>query len=328
MSLGGSTVFAGRDLFDTAVDVMLEHGIVPVISAGNAGPSSLTVGSPGSVAERHHRRRRQPAHNERILRRSQYGAATGSLPSVHGRADRVLQLAWAERRRPAGSRRDVERLRELRAGVWLRPPSHQLASGTSFASPSVAGVAAVLRQRFPAATARQIRNAIIASANPGVLADGSTALDQGPAMSMPARPRRCSRPAPCRTPAGPGAYNKSVKVNIEKSTTWTCATARAVRRSPASSRASATTSCTGSIPNTSQVIVTLSGVTPALPPAQQNQLFGDDILLTVHTAKTSAIGEGDYPVFEFSPVGGTFVSTNPRNGHHADHRQRRLDERR
>ena len=46
--------------------------------------------------------------------------------------------------------------------------------------------------------------------------------------------------------------------------------------------------------NTNQVIVSLSNVTPSLPPAQQNQPFGDDILLVVHSAKTSAIGEGDF----------------------------------
>ena len=67
-------------------------------------------------------------------------------------------------------------------------------------------------------------------------------------------------------------------------------------------------------PNTRQVIVVLSGVTPALPPAEQNQLFGDDILLTVHSAKTSAIGEGDYKVFTFSPSGGTFVVDDPEEG--------------
>ena len=37
MSLGGSTLAAGRDLFDTAVDVMAQKDIVAVISAGNAG---------------------------------------------------------------------------------------------------------------------------------------------------------------------------------------------------------------------------------------------------------------------------------------------------
>ena len=47
--------------------------------------------------------------------------------------------------------------------------------------------------------------------------------------------------------------------------------------------------------------------------AQQNQLFGDDILLGVHSAKTSAIGEGDYKQFLFTR-GGTFVVNNPETG--------------
>ena len=46
-------------------------------------------------------------------------------------------------------------------------------------------------------------------------------------------------------------------------------------------------------PNTRQIVVVLSDVTPALPPAEQNQLFGDDILLTIHSPKTSSIGDGD-----------------------------------
>jgi len=57
----------------------------------------------------------------------------------------------------------------------------------------------------------------------------------------------------------------------------------------------------------------LSSVTPALPLAQQNQLFGDDTLLTVHSAKTSQIGEGDYEVYEFS-TGGTFTVNDPETG--------------
>lgn len=52
---------------------------------------------------------------------------------------------------------------------------------------------------------------------------------------------------------------------------------------------------------------------PHLPPSQQNQLFGDDILLAVHSAKTSSIGQGDYPFFTFT-VGGTFVVNNPETG--------------
>ena len=47
-------------------------------------------------------------------------------------------------------------------------------------------------------------------------------------------------------------------------------------------------------------MIVLSNVMPLLPPEEQNQLFGDDILLAVHSAKTSAIGEGDYQVFTFT----------------------------
>jgi subtilisin family serine protease len=48
MSLGGPTTFAGRELEDAEVDVMLQKGIVPVVAAGNAGPSSITVGGPAT----------------------------------------------------------------------------------------------------------------------------------------------------------------------------------------------------------------------------------------------------------------------------------------
>ena len=41
-------MFAGRDLFDRMTDAFLDHDIVVVTSAGNAGQASLTVGSPGT----------------------------------------------------------------------------------------------------------------------------------------------------------------------------------------------------------------------------------------------------------------------------------------
>jgi hypothetical protein len=60
------------------------------------------------------------------------------------------------------------------------------------------------------------------------------------------------------------------------------------------------------------VVVTLA-TRPTLPPAQQNQLFGDDILLAIHSAKTSEVGEGDYKQFAFT-TGGTFVIDDPETG--------------
>src|SRR5581483_664490 len=52
-------------------------------------------------------------------------------------------------------------------------------AGTSFAAPSVAGAAALLREAAPQASAIQVRTAILRGANPKVLGDKSTALDQG-----------------------------------------------------------------------------------------------------------------------------------------------------
>ena len=315
MSLGGSTVAAGRDLMDQAADALLDHGIVPVIAASNAGPSSLTVGSPGSAAGALTVGAASLPHNERILRRSQFGPAIGSLY----RPFMGVQMAYFSSRGPnADGRPDPDVVSNGFAnygqGYGTTAGSISLSSGTSFASPSVAGVAAVLRHRFPAATARQIRDAIIASANPGVLDDGSTALDQGRGYVDAGGAAALLAAGTVPLIPGLGAYNGSVKVNIEKNTdldvrdgsiSETIASLKPGQRFDLPYRVH---------PNTSQVIVVLSGVTPALPPAEQNQLFGDDILLTIHSAKTSAIGEGDYKVFTFSPTGGTFVVNNPEEG--------------
>ena len=60
--------------------------------------------------------------------------------------------------------------------------------------------------------------------------------------------------------------------------------------------------------NTSAIVVTLSGVTPG---DNQNVLFGDNILLTVHSAKTSAAN--DYKVFQFTS-GGMWTIPDPDAG--------------
>jgi len=49
MSLGGPTVFDGRDLEAQTVDYATSIGITVVASAGNDGPAPMTVGSPGTA---------------------------------------------------------------------------------------------------------------------------------------------------------------------------------------------------------------------------------------------------------------------------------------
>jgi Subtilase family len=254
------------------------------------------------------------AHNERILRRLQLGPTTGALY----RPFLGTQTAFFSSRGPnADGRLDPDVVANGFASFGQgsgTAATITIASGTSFAAPTTAGVAALLRQAFPAATARQIRNAIIAGANPNLLADASTVLDQGAGYvdGVAAANLLAAGAVPDALPEAPKA-NKNVNVNVQQNTflrvhdgplTESATDLKPGQRHEVVYRVN---------PNTSQVVVVLSNVVPALPPAQQNQLFGDDILLSVHSAKTSAIGEGDYKFYDFT-TGGTFTFDNPETG--------------
>jgi hypothetical protein len=49
MSLGGPTLFDGRDIEDKLVDIITSNGITVVAAAGNEGPASMSTASPGSA---------------------------------------------------------------------------------------------------------------------------------------------------------------------------------------------------------------------------------------------------------------------------------------
>jgi subtilisin family serine protease len=179
MSFGHATIFAGRDLFDTEVDALLNNGIVTVISAGNTGPSSMTIASAATSRNAITVGAASLPQNERILRRLQFGPSIGPLV----RPFLGVQTADFSSRGPDASglsHPDVTASGFADIGQGSGTVNTiGFSSGTSVSAPSVAGVAALLRQAFPGATASQIRNAIIASANSELLSDGSTVLDQG-----------------------------------------------------------------------------------------------------------------------------------------------------
>jgi subtilisin family serine protease len=312
MSLGGSTVFAGRDVFDTAVDAIVAAGIVPVVAASNTGPSSLTVGSPGTSLSALTVGAASLPHNERILRNLQFGVGIGPLYRPFG----GIQTAYFSSRGPNADGRpapdiSVNGFANFGQGFSASSLGITIGSGTSYASPSVAGVAALLVQSFPSATARQIRNAIAFTGNPALIHDGSTYLDFGSGYvdALAARNLLATGKVPNAPPVG--KPNGSVKVNIEQGTTLDVRDGF-VQQSFTGLKPGQRGEVLYRVhPNTKQVIVTLSNVTPA---AQQNVLFGDDILFAIHSAKTSSIGEiGDYNVLTLS-TGGTFVVNNPETG--------------
>ncbi len=314
MSLGGPTVAPGTDLGDELVDMMLQHDIVTVVAAGNAGPAALTLGSPSSSRSALSVGAASLPHNERILRDLQYGPGIGLLYRPFG----GIEMSYFSGRGPNADGRVQPNVvangfANFGMGLGSTVLSLDIGSGTSFSTPSISGIAAVLRQAYPNATARQIRNAIILSANPS-LVTGATVLDQGNGYvnAAAAAALLAAGKAPDTVDALPKA-NESVKVNVEKATDLDVVNGF-VTRSLTGLKPSERRDIVYRVnPNTSQVVIALTNFTAALPAVQQNPLFGDDLIVAVHSAKTSSIGEGDYKYFAFA-TNGTVVINNPETG--------------
>jgi hypothetical protein len=314
MSLGGATLYAGRDIEDEMTNAFLENDIVLVVAAGNQGPGGATVGSPGSGASSLTVGAAGTAVHERILRNIQFGVGIGSLY----RPFSGTQTAYFSSRGPTADGRVDPNIvangfANFGMGTGATTGTLSIGSGTSYASPTIAGIAAVLRQAVPAATARQVYNALLASADASAVQDGSGPLDRGAGFVNAVAARALLQDWTSVSDAAPGygIENKNVNVNILQGAdvkTWSGDVTRSVSGLLPGQRFETFYKVT---PNTGAVVVTLANVVPG---AVQNALFGDDIMFTVHSAKTSSIGaSGDYKVFTLS-TGGTFTIPKPDQG--------------
>ncbi|WP_411080129.1 S8 family peptidase [Streptomyces sp. cmx-18-6] len=159
LSLGGEDT-AGHDPLEAAVDrISARSGILFVIAAGNEGPDASTIGSPGSAASA--LTVGAVDRKDRIAGFSSTGpTADGSLkPDITAPGVGIVAAKAAK-------------------GVEGVPavPGYAAMSGTSMATPHVAGAAAVLAQRHPGWTGERIKQALTASAKPG---SGLSPLQQG-----------------------------------------------------------------------------------------------------------------------------------------------------
>ncbi len=311
MSLGGATLFAGRELHDQLTLEMLEVGIVLVASAGNDGPTALTAHPPGASPGSLGVAAASTAAHLRIMLDLNYGSGFGYLV----RPFDGLQTADFSSRAPTADGRMVPDLAANGVASFVQGPTGALdfINGTSPAAPTVAGAAALLREAFPEVEAVKIRNALPQSANPDLFADGSGAFDRGAGfLDIPAAMALLAADAVDPELAA-GASSPLVEVNIAplglqpvKFTHQQYATqvadllpgqvAHFLVRSPKDAE---------------RLVVSLENVTPELPPEQQNALFGDAIILFVADAPTSfdvlRVAAG---VFD----DGTFVVDQPQTG--------------
>jgi hypothetical protein len=315
MSLGGPTLNAGRDLFDTAVEAMAAADIVVVTSAGNAGPSGMTAGSPTSAYSSLAVGASSIAAYERIVRDVQYGPGVGGLyrPSSH------MQTATFSSRGPDADGRlepVIAASGDWSFGMGFSPPGWvNWAGGTSFSAPTVAGIAALLREAHPGANAAQIYNAIAMTGNPTLFGDNSTVHDIGSGYvdAAAADALLATLTVPTTLPTPP-PFVKSVQNNIESN-----AGLDVVTGNHSSHIGPLEPGERGEVyykvnPNTAQVIITVSNYSAELPPAQQNPFFGDDIFFTVHRAKTSRQPGTSGYYFRGFIYGGTLPISNPEPG--------------
>jgi subtilisin family serine protease len=321
MSLGGPTTAAGRELEDLLSREMVKAGITLVTSAGNAGPASLTTGTPATgVAALSSAASNTPPH-ERVF----WDVAAASECSVGlgllARPNDTLQTASFSSRGPtADGRVDIS---VTSAGYFnfVQSPdgSLSLVAGTSFSAPTVSGAAALLQAGVPTATAAEIRNAVVKGANYKLLGDGSTQFDQGRGYLDVAKSLDVLKSgAAGKTIPNLGTFLPDVGANLNKlgigTTTITAGTP--LKFSTGMLRPGQRKEFIVKVGREiGSVSVSVDSVTPKLPPDEQNLLFGDDIYFSVHQAKTSAFGEGDYPVQTFVAGPRQFTIANPEPGY-------------
>ena len=342
MSLGGGTFFAGRELKDQLTVRMLEIGMTIVASAGNSGPAAMTGGSPGTGIGTLTVGAASSAVHQRVFRDVQFGVGNGALfrPTGH------VQTAPFSSRGPTADGRIkpevvangvasfvqgtclaldlVSDRNACLAGLIPAPLSFE--AGTSFASPTVAGAAALLRERAPAASAVQIRNALVETANPSLLGDGSGPIDQGAgfidipvAMARLQAGRVSSHLA--RTGRGGSDDDDFAEDDVSRMVE---ANIREAGFRPVSFRRDRFTSRVEGLrpgqvahffvdadERTDQLVVSLTNVTPELPRSQQNVFFGDSVFLQVVDALTS---DADTKVSAEVAGDSTFTIANPQTG--------------
>ncbi len=317
LSFGNTTRDAGRDLFDRTLDSLLQNGIVPVVATGDAGPSSLTTASPASSFSAVAVGSVSAAANDRVEQDLGNVLGFGKLY----RPSNATQVAFFSSRGPNADGRIEPGVVAVGLGNFGQGYDStndiNLADGTSFSAPIVAGIAAVLRQAFPNAGATQIRNAILTSGDPSIFASGFSPLDYGKGIpdAKKAKLLLASGSVSNSLPSFPKP-STSVAQNVAQGT-GLAVLKGSLALSTGNLSPGQRTEILYEIPeDTTQVTIKVSNFSSTFNQTPNPNAFPEQIFLQVHSAKTSQIGAlGDYyDLGDPFITGGTFTVTDPEPG--------------
>jgi subtilisin family serine protease len=316
MSIGGPTLFAGQTLGERLTLAMLDAGIVLVATAGNNGPAAMTLGNPGTGRGALAVGAMSSYIHERILRDVQFGVGLGVLL----RPFSFHQTASFSSRGPTADGRMSPDVVANGMGSFAQAAlgSLDLVSGTSFAAPTVAGAAALLQKHAPWASARQIRNALIESANASAIGDGSTGVDRGRGLiDIPGAVALLNNAAVSEALAK-GLREERVSTNVESLGLSPIAFTREEFSDPGMFSTRVQGLLPGQVahffvPNgddTTSIRIHVTDIVPEAP-GEQNVVFGDDLLIQVVDAPTSLARKH---VDAFIDADSSFIVHKPQPG--------------
>lgn len=171
MSFTSDTSSDGTDPLSTTINWATQQGVVCVVAAGNSGPTTYTVGSPGA------------AESAITVGASTLDDVVASFSSAGPTDDNRIK--------PDIVAPGVDIIAARAAGTSMGTPVSQyytMASGTSMAAPHVAGAAALLLGAHPSWTPFQVKTALANYAKDlgaSVLQQGSGRIDVCRAVTAP-----------------------------------------------------------------------------------------------------------------------------------------------
>jgi len=161
LSLGSAGCSSGTEADSTAVNKAHDVGLVVAVAAGNEGPGTCTIGSPGSASK---------------------ALTVGAMADMDQGG--FFQAYFSSRGKTADGRikPDVSapglNITSAKANT---ANGHETMSGTSMATPFVAGVALLMREVLPALTSQQVKDKLMQTAEDwGRGGDNRTAGSSGP----------------------------------------------------------------------------------------------------------------------------------------------------